>query len=248
MRSVTASSILARIRTLSDTAGLTLRHTDAWIYSEMSASWQALRARISNAGGGMFLRQETVTLAAGPASAGSSYGGFTTSSSTVRIYAIEARVSANDIRTLEPVDLEQRTRQNTFGQLSGPPVGFFILNVDSDPVPTAGIFVGITPVPDKAYTLGIITLGQTTAITTGSDTINALDGWDDYIVWDCVIKIAARDNDMMQTAAIANAERDRAWIERIAPSCAVERVTPLKKFDMAGMRRIARAGGIPRTY
>lgn len=248
MRSVNVvGELIPRARFLADAAGMTLRHTDADLTTEFRSSWTALRDLVSEAGSGMFLRWDTATLAAG-AFTGAVAGGATTfgalqlADDVERIIAIEAVISATDIRPLEPISIEQRQRSGDRMQiLSGAPTGFFVFNVEERVLTSTtvsyGLVVGVVPIPDRAY---VVNMAVLPGGPQGVSSIKCMAGWDDWLVWDLVVKLASRDNDMANTYAIALREREACWTNRVAPACAVQRVAPLKRFDQAGQRKTLR--------
>jgi hypothetical protein len=237
MRAVLGSAILARIRYLADIQSETARHPDANIYTEITQSYAALRQKVSDSGGSNYLTIATASLAAGAHATGCTFGSVLLAIDCIQIFGVEVIVSTSTTLPVYPSNIEQRfsgsqAYNSTTGR--GVPSEWFPINWDNASAIT-GPRIGITPVPDKAYTLNYYYLAEVPAVAAGT-ALNCANGWDEWIVQDCVLKIAERENDMLQTAGIAKGERDQCWIDRILPNCTPRRDGPLRRQDTAGLR------------
>jgi hypothetical protein len=248
-QALTAAALLAKVRWRADIESMTLRHTDTALMTEINASWTALRTKVSDAGQGLYLKWVAGTLTAGVL-AGHSFGSLTLPSDLVRIYAFEITLPSGQIASLDSCTMAERNAyRDQWGQATGRPQMFFVTNIgtESTTTVTAGT-VGIVPAPDVAYPYSIGYLPAWSAIAVGNTTyvFDGYDGWDEWVVLDVTLKIAERDNDMQQTAALAAAERERVWTTRILPDCRVNRSGPLQRADTATQKRATRAALIRR--
>lgn len=239
-RAVPVSTILSRIRWRADIEAMTARHTDAALLVELNRSIADLRERMSRAGSGLFISMSAGTTGVG-ATSPYSFRTLSLPVAAVEIYAFDLTVSATDIRSLGPLSMEQRNANGApyLGLMTGTPVGFFPINLSTGTSPSFAMQVGLSPAPDRDYPYSVYYLAAWTDIT-GSDTIDCFDGFDDWLVLDVSLKVAQRDNDMQQAAALMGIERDKAWVDKIQPACRVQKVSPGRRVDMAAMRRQSR--------
>ena len=235
---VPLSTFFSRIRWQSDNPG-TDRLTAADLAQEINNSWQALRELVSDGGHKLFLKETTGTLTAG-ALAGTSFGVLNMPSDCVSVYGID--VVVNGIRRpLANVEWQQRNEFFTvFGQTSGFPVGFHVYSMGEESTTslTAGK-IALMPAPDQPYAYSLWYLPTWTPIAAGNTTyvFNCLAGWDDWVVWDVTIKLAARDNDSAQTASLAMSERTKCEQRIVRRGNSIQRVGPAKRVDTAAIAR-----------
>src|SRR5678815_1665896 len=89
------------------------------------------------------------------------------------------------------------------------PAGWFLLDAAQETTTAASAGkLAIAPAPGLAYPYALHYLPSWVDITDDTYVFNGHAGWEDWVIWDCVVRIAARDNDAHGTHAIAVAERD----------------------------------------
>jgi hypothetical protein len=241
---VALSAIRARVRKEADAGPDTTtgRHTNAEINSMINRSWQDLRAFVCANCGGLaeaYLKATTpTTMTAGPLS-GYSFGTIPLPADCAEVHGIDVVVTANDVRSLEPCSWKDRNiYRDMWGNGTGIPIGFSIYNIGTEVTSTitAGV-IAILPAPDRAYTYSIWYVPAWVDRTSDTDVFDGVAGWENWVVWDCVIKIAAPDDDKQNCAQIAMNERERA--EKLIKEAAakLQRVAPVRRIDMAARDR-----------
>jgi len=241
---VALSDLRARVRKEADAGPDTTtgRHTNAEINSMINRSWQDLRSFVCASAGGLaeaYLKATTpTTMTVGPLS-GYSFGTVPLPADCVEVHGVDLVVTTNDVRSLEPVSWKDRNLyRDVWGNGTGIPIGFSIYNIgtESTTTVTAGV-IAILPAPDRAYTYSIWYVPKWTDLTTDTHVFDGVAGWENWVVWDCVVKLAAADNDMQNVAQIAMTERAAAQ-DRIAQAAAkLQRVAPVRRIDMAARDR-----------
>lgn len=242
-RTRTLLQLRTRIRLLADTGpDGSDRHPDADVNGFINESCQALRELASDNGHQLYLKSTTGTMTAGVL-AGFSFGTVPWPSDCVALYGVDVTVTANDIRSLSPTSFGERNEfRDMYGGATGIPVSFHVYNVGQEY--GASITVGsiaILPAPDRAYPYALWYLPPWIDMTLGTDVFNGIAGWDDWVAWDCVMKLAAADNDMAQTAQIAGAERAKSEARVLKRANSVQRVGPACRRDIASRARISGA-------
>lgn len=252
-QALTGAQLIATVRWRADIESMTARHTDAMLLDEINKSWIALRTKVSDLGSGLYLKWANGTLSVG-ASAGHSFGTLSLPADCVRIYAFDVTLPGGEIISLTRCTLQERNAyRDQWNKTTGRPQFFFVTNIGTenqsrvDPNTGAPLgpgvdpgTIGIVPAPDSAYVYYLGYLPAWTSITNTAYVFDSFDGWADWVVWDVALKIASRDNDMLQTAQIAMAEREKAWIERILPDVQVNRVSSVRRADTAAQSRAQR--------
>lgn len=238
-RPKTLASIRARIRVAADTGpDGSDRHPDAEINTMINDSWQAMREMASDNGHPLYLKPAVATMTVGPL-APYSFGTITMPPDMLSVYGIDVTVTANDIRSLLATSFSERNQfRDAYGSANGIPCYFFVFNsgVELQTGVTAGS-VGILPAPDKAYAYTLWYLPKWTDITNDTYVFDCMAGWDDWVVWDCVMKLSAGDNDMAQTAQVAAQMKTEAAQTLAKRANSIQRVSPAKRIDMASRER-----------
>lgn len=239
-RAKTLLELRTRIRKLADCVGDTTtgRHTTSELNVMINASWQAMRQKVCQSGARLYLTVATGTFSVGPAT-GKAWGEIAFPASAASVYGIDVTVTATDIRSLHPGSFLQRNEWfGPFGQNNGIPTEFDIFNVGTEATTavTAGT-IGIMPASDSAYAYAVWYLPSWTDLTTDTHVFNGLEGWEDWVVYNCVVDLAMADNDMANTFAIANTQRDAAEKRMVADANKVQRAGPIRRIDTAGMRQ-----------
>lgn len=238
-RTRTIAQLVADVRFRSDTEGLTQRHTDAAIGRLINESWQAMREFLVDHGEPCYLKQATGNLTAG-ALAGTSFGALSIPTDAIRVFGIDVSVGGTYL-SLEPLPFAARNDAST----PGVPQSFFVYNVgtESGATVTAGK-IALFPAPDTAYAYSLWYLPAWVDIDVVSFPAYVFDGmagWEQFVVWDCVVKIAARDDDMRNTFAIATQERELAKAALKSAASSHQRVGPMRRGDTRGRRETTRS-------
>ncbi len=238
-RTRSLGSLWADIQYRADIPASSDRHPDSNGYRMISESWQALREIVSDNGHQLYLKPAVATLTQG-ATSPYAFGTISLPDDCIRLYGFDVTVSSNDIRALEPVAFAMRNEyRSVYGVATGIPMGFHIFNMGTElgASVTPGT-VGVFPAPDQAYPYTLWYLPSWIDLTNPAYVFNGIAGWEEFIVWDVCLKIAARDNDMAGTAAIATQERAAA-LERILKGANnIQRVGPATRIDAARMSRM----------
>ena len=197
-RTVALSQLRTDVRTKGDFGGATVRHTDTQLNRYINQSIQAFRERISDDGSQHYLVSATGTLGVGPTSPYPFYqldlSGV--SPALVRTYGIDITFSGGRVVTLDHVPFDQRAKYGTTNQ-GGTPQAWAHINTDQ---------VAILPASNTAYTYVVWYLPKFTDLSADGDTFDGVAGWEEWVVWDVVAQVIARDQ-FPQAFAIAEARR-----------------------------------------
>jgi hypothetical protein len=230
-RTRTLTQLLTDVRWQSDQLGATLRHDDTSLTRAINQSIQRYREWVSEQGWPIFLTPKSATLTVGP-TAPYAFGSIDISALNpvaVHVYQLEVTVNGQ-VLDVPQLPFEQRNQyQGVFGptptgSTQSIPVGFFRFNNT----------LGIVPPPQAAYPYTLWYLGLSTDLVLGTDTFDGITGWEEWLVWDVLIKILIRDRDM-NAYSTAVAERDalqKAFEQRLRQ----DRPSVSKRYDLRGMR------------
>lgn len=250
MRAVTLQELLDEVRARADIENQTARFPDALLTNWINHSWQVMRSKLTKLGNPMYLQWSALTaMTIGP-KAGYAFGEISIPSGAYEIFGIDVTFTANDIRSLLPVSFTERNNYwSVYGQSTGIPRHFFLENVgtESTTTVTAGK-IGLLPAPDKAYLYSVAYIPAWTDITNLTYVFDGVGGWDEWVIWDVVLDVCGKDNDMRGTAAIAAAKQQSAWNELIVPAAKIQHAGPDQRVDVARMRRIDTAQLFRRYY
>lgn len=245
-RAVALSTLRARVRECGDfgpdtTSG---RYPNTRLNRELNASWQRCREIATTKGDGtIYLKHTTpAQMTPGTLDSASSFGVISMPTDAVAIHGIDVVFSSIDIQPLEAVSFADRNVfRDVYGGPTGRPIGFAVINtgVESGSSVTAGQ-IAIFPAPDSAYTYTIWYVPKWTDLANDTDVFDGVAGWEDWVVWDSVIKIATGDNDAQNVLAMANQERDKAEALIVRRANAIQRVGPTRRRDVSGQSRRAR--------
>lgn len=215
------SAIIADVRYQADIEGQTDRHPDASLLRLFNASAQQLRTKLATFGFDWVLTEATGTLSTTPPT-NETFSELDWPLDAQRIYGIHVLVEAGRWLPLRPITIGgirdyQGARQYAgLAGYQGTPAAFALkqapLGVAA--VETKGKIL-IVPLPQSALPYKLFYLPNWTPLTS-SHTFNGHAGFTEWVMWDMVVKVAARDNDSNSTFAIAQRERDR--IERLIAS------------------------------
>jgi hypothetical protein len=232
---------VARTRTLlelrndvlwqSDNEGNTARVSDARLTRAINQSIQEFREAVSDAGHPYYLRQSTGTLTVG-ATSPYPFGAITISAlspALLRPYGFDIQVGDYWV-TVDPGNFDERNDGQAQGWISGPRTGqpekFFLFNETQ---------LAYTPAADQAYSYILYYLPVGTDLSADGDTFDGLAGWEEWVIYNAVAKLAIRDNHADHLALVAS-ERQRLLegILRRAPHR--QRAGATTKTDVRGRR------------
>jgi hypothetical protein len=237
---------VARTRTLeelredvlwqSDNEGNTARVTPERLNRAINQSIQEFREAVSDAGHPYYLRESTGTLTIG-ATSPFPFGAITISAlspALLRPYGFDIQVG-DDWVTVDPGDFAERNDGQRLGWISGPrtgqPLKFFLFNETQ---------LAYTPAADRAYPYILYYLPVGADLANDDDTFDGLAGWEEWVTYNAVAKLAIRDNHAEHLALVA-AERQRLLegILRRAPHR--QRAGATTKTDVRGRSAVARS-------
>lgn len=228
-RTATLTVLRDQIRALSDTQGLTARHTNADLLRAINQSIQHFREKVSAHGSKNYLTHATGTLTVG-ATSPFAFGVLDLSAlspNVVRVYGIELTVNGI-VRPLEQVDFDSRNdfQQAEGGTNRGEPVAFANYQKAR---------VAILPASDAAYPYTVWYLPVLADLVADADTFDGFQGWEEWVAWDVLIKLLQRDQypQLYQTATM---ERDAIW-QTIEKMCnPVRSGGIIRRVDSRGLR------------
>ncbi len=213
------------------------RHTNSQLNIMLNNSWQAMRAIVSQ-NTQIYLKPAVATMTAGKTDP-YSWGTVSLPADCVRIYGFDCTIAANDVRTLLPGSFTERNQYTgMYGSGTGIPAIFFPYNVGVEVTTSVspGV-VGILPAPAQAYTYTLWYLPKWTPITDDTYVFDGVEGWDEWVIEDCILKLAETDNDMAATAGIAMQRQKDAEVRIRVSGASFAQAGPVRRLDVAGMRR-----------
>lgn len=199
MRTVTLAQLRQDIQNQADIAGLTTRHGATLITRLTNQSIQHFREDLSNEGCQHFLTVATGTMQAGATS------GFpflalnvgSLASGIVRTFGIDVKTQGGSWKRLEHTTFEDRTNYG-----GGHPSSVGEPRVWAEYGTTK---LAILPPPDRSYDFVVWYLPVLNDLSADSDTFDGVAGWEDYVVWDVVVRLMVRDQ--LPTYQLAVQER-----------------------------------------
>lgn len=204
-RTVTLSQLRTDIGTQADmlvaTGG---RYTPTTLNRFINQSIQRFRERLSLEGAQHFLVSTTGTLTSG---ATSPYPFkvidlSAVTPSIVRTFGVDITLPGGEVRTLSHQPFADR---DNFGGpvATAEPIAWMHIQTRS---------VAILPPPNQSYTYVVWYLPVLADLSQDSDTFDGVAGWEDYVMWDVVCRLIARDTEAT-AYQIAVGERDRLWTD-----------------------------------
>lgn len=229
VRSLT--NLLADVRFQADQQGATLRNDDTSITRCINQSIQRFREWASEQGFPLYLTPHSGTLTVGP-TAPYSYGTIDMSGWSpvpVHVYQLEVTVNGRveDVPQVpfEHRNMYQQDRYASLGQANGVPAGFFRRQSE----------LGVVPPAAGAYPYTAWYMPLLPDLVAGSDTFDGVAGWEEWLVWDVLVKLIVRDS-LPAQYQIAAAERDRLQGE-ILQRLRQDRPSVTRRQDVRGLRR-----------
>lgn len=214
------------------------RHTVTEVTNMVNESWQDMRVRVSSSGAGIMLYAKPFSGTTGVgATSPFSWRELSLQADVAHVLGMDLTLQSGRVRALESLSFARRNEwyndiSSPTVNLTGSPLYFMLYNigVEAGVAITAGKF-GLVPAPNLNYNYTMWYIPKWTDITTTTFLLDGVQGWDDYVVWDVVMKIAAADNDMANTAQIATMERQRAFDKMIDTSHDIQSTTPVVRRE-----------------
>lgn len=237
-RARTLLQLRTRVRGLADCEPDSgTRHTDAVLNTWINESWQALREMVSDAGDLTYVKNVTTSTGVGP-DTGKAYGLLAMPATAVRIVGIDLAATPTDIRSLTPASFNDRNEFYQNNILTGIPQNFSIFNIGEEAGGTVGNgWIALLPAPNAVYPVNIYYLPSWTDLTNDAHVFDGLAGWDDWVAYDVVMKVAMKDNDMQACAQIAASQKAEAATRVLAACSSMQRVAPSYGRDTARQQR-----------
>lgn len=233
VRTRTLTNLLADVRWQADQLGATVRHDDSSLTRALNQSIQRFREWVSDNGFAYYLVPSTPGSLPVGATSPYAFGQLDISAVTpavVRIYGLDVTVNG-EIISLDPVAFGERNSFQHFEDSGGIPVAFSMYSNTK---------IAILPPSQSAYQYVLWYLPVASDLSSGSDTFDGIAGWEEWLVWDMLIKIIVRD-DAPNAAQIALTERDRIQADILKRSRNLQRVGPMVKRDTRGEKAAKRA-------
>lgn len=209
------SACLEDIRIRADIQGLDDRHPTAELLRFFNESAQQLQLRKVNLGfEGYLTGTAPASLSVTAPVTGETYTEESWPLDASHIHSVHVLATTGLWVPLKPISIAgirdyQVTQSSSFYGTQGMPLAFALRQAPfgAASVETVGKIV-IVPKPTVVRQFRIFYL-QNWADIADTATFNGMSGDIEWIIWDCVAKISAKDNDSQSTYSIATIERDR---------------------------------------
>jgi hypothetical protein len=201
-RTVTLSQLRSDIASQADVVvGSSTRYTSTLLNRLINQSIQRFRERVSTEGMTHYLVATTGTMTSGATSpyAFKVLDLSAVSPNVVRVYGVDITVS-NVVRSLVHVPFQSR---NDYGgpNATGEPEAWSMFQTTS---------IAILPAPSESYFWTVWYLPLLADLSADGDTFDGVAGWEQWIVWDVVCNLIARDT-YATAYALASQQRDAVW-------------------------------------
>lgn len=205
-RTVTLTNLLSQIRYLGNLQGMAGRHPDSDLTRAINQSIQHFREKVSSHGVRSYLVSTTGTLAVGQTSpyAYTELDLSAKSPAIVRVFGLDITVQGRVV-PLEQIDFDSRNDFQDWG----------VTSATREPVAYANVSqykLALFPASNAAYAYTCWYLPVLADLSAGSDTFDGVVGWEEWVVWDVLLKVLQRD-EYAAIVAQATAERDRVWAD-----------------------------------
>jgi hypothetical protein len=201
-RTVSLSQLRSDIAAQADVVvGSSTRYTSTYLNRLINQSCQRFRERVSTEGMTHYLVATTGTMSSGATSpyAFKTLDLSAVSPNVVRVYGVDITVS-NVVRSLVHVPFQSR---NDYGgpNATGEPEAWAMFQTSS---------IAILPAPSESYFWTVWYLPLLADLSADGDTFDGVAGWEQWIVWDVVCNLIARDT-YATAYALASQQRDAVW-------------------------------------
>lgn len=227
-RSITLTNLEADVRYLGDLQGLTVRHDQPNVWRLINKAIQRFREKISAEGINHYLVSSSGVLPVGP-TAPYQFGVLDLSAvnpNVVRVYGVDVQVNGFWV-PLDGIEFSRRNDYQSYvGVQNAVPVAFANFTTYK---------LAILPPALSAYPYIVWYLPVLPDLAAGIDTFDGVAGWEDWIVWEVVLKSANRDQ-YEKAYAMGIAEQERLWQDIVRGSSRVNRATFTTRKDTWGQR------------
>ncbi len=236
MQSKTLTQIIAEVRSSSDTQSLTDRHPDADLTIYINDSIRALRGLVTSSGFPYFLTSTTPTTLAGTQVTGEAYSVIPWPPTALQVHGVDigfAGPSFGDWYSLRPITWVQRRDYSTgwgvnasIGAFAAPQVFAVMQLPQGSGASTVAGTIALFPAANSGE-YKVWYLPDFTDLT-APDVFLGLPDWHEWVIQDCVQKLAQRDDDQHETAQLAVLRKAEAWERVIASVPRVVSAGPLR--------------------
>jgi len=232
--------LLADVRYLGDLEGLTARHPDTDVVKRINASIRALRAEVTTSGMPYFITSTAAAALASTQVSGETFSEVPFPATAVQIVGVdvESAEGAGDWRPLKPVVWGQRRQLGLYSATAlSVPYEFAVRAIpqgDGNTGTTAGVIALFPAASSGRYKIWY--LPDFSDLDAGSDVFLGLPEWHEWVIWDVVQALAARDDDQRETAAIAALRKQEAMARIVATGQRVVSAGPLRPRRGRGRR------------
>lgn len=236
-RAKTILELETAVRWQADQEEAELRHTSEHIRRIINQSAQQLRLQVSSVGDPYFLRSFSGVIKGGAAVDQQNrdrtlpWGSIDSSNidpEILQVYGIDVSLGGlGRVTSLTHVTFAERLSFQGLGQSSSP-CAFFEYNENN---------IGVLPIPDGDYSFTLWYVPVLPDVMEDGDVmLCGPAGSDEWIVWDCLWKLLARDNypRLLEVAAATKAELMAAILKQSAH----QRVNPSTRRDSRNERRL----------
>lgn len=188
-RAVTLLSLRTQVRERADIENATARHTDAQLNEIINQSYADLHEELTISTEDYLLSTSTITTS----------NGVDTYALPSTFYKLRGLFISlgGFVEQLQPFAIQQLDEyQYTGGWISGSPIAYHL----------AGSNIIFKPTPTGAYTITVYFTPAPARMVADGDTIDGVAGWEEYVVWDAVVRVLVRDE---RDASIARGEAER---------------------------------------
>lgn len=212
MESRNVTRIIGDVRYLADIEGQTARHPDADILKRVNASIRAFRGMVTARGAPYFLTSTTAATLASTQVSGEGYSEVPYPETAVQIHGVDVESSAGSGAwyPLQPISWGQRRNAYTPGP--GYPEYFAIrtIPVASGASTTAGAIALFPAAASGQYKVWYLPDFTDLVLAAGTDVFLGLPDGHEWVLWNVVEDIAARDDDQHETYTIAREKKAAA--------------------------------------
>lgn len=203
-RNVTLAQLRADISGQADVVvGTSGRYVPTFINRLINQSINRFRERLSGEGAQHFLTSATGTLTAG-ATSPYSFGSLDLSAASpgiVRIYGVELNINGQ-MRTMTHVPFSDHNNYGGPGT-TGIPCAWANYTTTK---------IALMPAPASGYTYVVWYLPVATDLSADSSTFDGVSGWEDYVTWDVISRLATKDTDAVAFQLI-EANKTNIWAD-----------------------------------
>lgn len=228
-RTVTLGVLRSDVRWASDQVGFTARHSDSDLNRAINQSIQTFRMKVTQHGERKYLVSNTGTLASGATSpyAFTQLSAAAWSPQLVKLFGLDVAVNGRIVPLeLVPFDMRNDFQRGELGaSVTGPPIACAQFGAET---------FAILPATDGAYAYTAWYLPVSTDLSSDSDTFDGTAGWEQWIVWDVVLKLNTRDTNS-KSYQMAQDRQNAVWAD-IAAACPSKQAGVVRRYDSRELR------------